>query len=131
MYDKLIQFTFFVDMLGFGNKVGKIDSQEKADKFIEFMETNKSLFTAYSEKDTLEKSELVTIPNFYEFNYSFISDSIVISFTPKILKEKLIEELYYMHSASLFFIMINRITTLLFNACKEHKILILFLSALP
>lgn len=123
MYDKLIQFTFFVDMLGFGNKVGRIDNQEKADKFIEFMETNKSLFTAYSEKDTLDKSKLVNIPNFYEFNYSFISDSIVISFAPKILKEKLSEELYYMHSASLFFIMTSRIITLLFNACKEHKIL--------
>lgn len=123
MYDKLIQFTFFVDMLGFGNKVGRIDNQEKADKFIEFMETNKNLFTAYSEKDTLDKSKLVNIPNFYEFNYSFISDSIIISFIPKILKEKLSEEFYYKHSASLFFIMVSRVISLLFIACKEHKIL--------
>jgi len=123
MYDKLIPFTFFVDMLGFGNKVGRIDNQEKADSFIEFMETNKKLFTSYSNLDNANNSDLINIPNFYEFNYAFISDSIVISFKPKQLEEKLSEELYFMHSASLFYIMSNRITTLLFNVCKEHKIL--------
>jgi hypothetical protein len=77
MYDKLIPFTFFVDMLGFGNKVGRIDNQEKADSFIEFMETNKKLFTSYSNLDNANNSDLINIPNFYEFNYAFISDSIV------------------------------------------------------
>lgn len=123
MYDRLIPFTFFVDMLGFGNKVGRIDTQEKADSFFQFMETNKKLFTSYSDLDSQNTSNHVNIPNFYEFNYAFISDSIVISFKPKILNEKLPEELYFMHSASLFYIMSSRITTLLFNVCKEHKIL--------
>ena len=119
-------FTFFLDMLGFGNKIGHIDNMEEAEKFIDFMKNNKNDshdWLEYSEEnDTYE--DAISIPNFYEFKFAFISDSIVISFVPKNQKKTLSQEEYFEYTAFLFHLMINRINTLMVNLLDKHKILI-------
>jgi len=119
-------FTFFLDMLGFGNKIGHIDNIEEAEKFIDFMKSNKNDsndWIAYSEEnDTYENA--ISIPNFYEFKFAFISDSIVMSYVPKNQKKFISEEDYYEYTAFLFYLMTNRINTLMVNLLTEHKVLI-------
>jgi hypothetical protein len=117
-------FTFFLDMLGFGNKVGHISSQEKAEKFVDFMEDNKKIFDEWIRLDVDKRDIEITIINCYEFKYAFISDSIVMTFQPKKLQKKVSTEKYYRHTATLFYLMINRIITLLANLLSSHKILL-------
>jgi hypothetical protein len=113
-------------MLGFGNKVGKINNIEQAKKFTEFMETNKSIFKNWSIIDIVHNPspDLINLVNCYEFNYTFISDSIVLSFIPKESKTYYTEMEYYNHSANVFYLMVNRVNSILFNMLYEHKILL-------
>ena len=69
-------FTFFLDMLGFGNKVGHISSQEKAEKFVDFMEDNKKIFDEWIRLDVDKRDIEITIINCYEFKYAFISEGL-------------------------------------------------------
>lgn len=126
MYDQLIPFTFFLDMLGFANKVGRIDNQDNADSFIKFMEVNKSIFKGWIEigEQSKQHASVINIVNCYDFKYAFISDSIVMSFVPKKLYRPVNEEIRYRHSANLFYLMVNRINTILTNTLQEHKILL-------
>jgi len=40
---RLMQWTYFLDVLGYGEEQKNIDTQEKANQFIEFMEDSKSI----------------------------------------------------------------------------------------
>ena len=124
MHSKLIHFTFFLDMLGFGNKIGGISNEESAKEFVDFMEENKKIFTIFTEIDKGRDKKLVTVINYYKFEYTFISDSIVMSFVPKEFTPHIPTELYYRHSASLFYSMVNRIIGLLTHLLTKHKILL-------
>ena len=94
-----MQWTFFLDILGYGNEQKTIDNQEKADKFIEFMKENKSLIdfedsmnkSFYSDKD-------INIYELYEIKSVFISDSFVLTSIPKD-KEFREEDYYYLSSS--------------------------------
>ncbi len=125
MYNKLMPFTFFLDMLGFANKID-IDNIEEAEKFIDFMKNNKDDsrdWITYSEENDAY-IDAISMPNFYEFKFAFISDSIVMSYVPKNLKKFISEENYYEYTAFLFYHTTNRINTLMVNLLAKHKILI-------
>lgn len=51
---QLTQWTLFIDMLGYREINGSINSEEKAKEFIEFMETNKKIFE-YSDSDEIRE----------------------------------------------------------------------------
>ncbi len=124
MHNKLIHFTFFLDMLGFGNKIAGISNEESAKQFIDFMEENKNILIGFIELDKEREAKLVTIIKYYDFEYAFVSDSIVISLVPKEFSPEISTELYYRHSASLFYLMVNRIIGLLTHLLIKHKILL-------
>lgn len=126
MHNKLMPFTFFLDMLGFGNKIGHIDNMEEAEEFIDFMKNNKNDshdWILYSEENDAYENA-ISMPNFYDFKFAFISDSIVMSYVPKHQEKSFSEEEYYKHTASLFYFMTNRINTIMINLLTEHKMLI-------
>ena len=120
MHNELIPFTLYLDMLGYSNKVGKIKNQNDAKKFIEFMKSNKGIFDIISNRLDITHDFL----NYYEFKYSFISDSIIISLYPKKLKESVSEKEYYKYSALFFMDLCNKILPLFFNIWNHEKILI-------
>lgn len=111
-------------MLGFGNKVGRISDQDKANKFMEFMEQNKKIFEVWIEIDKKRDKKSISIINYYDFKYAFISDSIVMSFVPKIFTPPIQSSDYFRHSANLFYLMVNRIVTLMTNLLLNHQILL-------
>ena len=123
-HNQLISFTFFLDMLGFGNKVGHISDQEKAEKFVQFMEENKKIFSQWLQTNETKIHSLALIREYYDFKYAFISDSIVLTFTPKKLSKPLSEKIYYSESANLFYLMAKRTVNLLTKLLSTHKILL-------
>jgi len=81
---KLMQWTYFLDVLGYGAEQKKIDNQEKADDFIEFMKINKNFFEIQDgmNKDFYSDKE-INIYDLYEIKSVFISDSFVLTAIPK------------------------------------------------
>ncbi|WP_028302626.1 hypothetical protein [Oceanospirillum beijerinckii] len=123
---KLIQWTVFVDMLGFGEINKKIKDQESANKFINFMKSNEELFTRPQTnlRESYEqhgRSGGFNVYDYYDFDFTFISDSFVISFSPKEVPE-IRENLFYQHSANCLFIISMRLSTFIVNCQKEYGI---------
>lgn len=118
MKNKLMSFTVFLDILGFGSKVSKITNEIQAKDFVTFMQSNKKIFEITSSMPVLDYLQ------YYEVKFAFISDSIVIHFNPKELNNPINEEqLYYL--SSLFFISLcNKLTPLFFNLWTKERLLL-------
>ncbi len=54
-YNKLLQWTIFIDMLGYRDINGKIDCDEKAEDFIKFMNSNIEMMSA-QDSDSLKRN---------------------------------------------------------------------------
>lgn len=93
-----MQWTYFLDVLGYGAEQKKIDTQEKADNFMEFMKVNKSFieFQDGMNKDFYSDKE-INIYDLYEIKSVFISDSFVLTAIPK---DKEFEDDEYYHLSS-------------------------------
>jgi len=120
---KLIQWTFFIDMLGYRVLNGEIDSEEKAKEFIAFMEQNKAIFDLSNSsevKSKYSKDKVFNLYEYYDVKYSFISDSLVINIYPKEVPSLKNEKLKYMHSANALIIILMRLQTFIF-ACFQEK----------
>lgn len=122
MYNKLMSFTIFLDMLGFGNKVGAISNEEKAKKFILFMESNKGIFEIIKTSSQIYPFNIIN--ENYEFKFSFISDSIVILAYPQVLDKPITENKYYELSIMMFVSLYNKLLPLLFTIWEHEKILL-------
>jgi hypothetical protein len=124
---KLIQWTIFLDMLGYGHKNSSIKNEEDANKFISFMEKNKKYLVLQEDNKKLKetyKTEWFNLYQYYDVKFAFISDSIVFTMMPKEVNETLKEEIYFLHSANALFIAAMRIFNLIFFALVEEKIFI-------
>jgi hypothetical protein len=117
MYQQLMPFTLFLDILGFGNHVGKITNEQEAEDFITFMESNKGIFNIVS-----EASSNFVFSDWYEFKFTFISDSIVVSYYPKKLYISVDESTYYEYSSMLFFSICNKLIPLFYNMWSQKKV---------
>ncbi|GLR65107.1 hypothetical protein [Marinospirillum insulare] len=120
---KLIQWTLFLDMLGYRDINGAINSEAKAKEFISFMEDNKGGldFSNRSEvKEQYKKDKSFDLYLYYDVQHAFISDSLIITFTPKEVKSLKNNQLKYMHSANALFIILMRLQAVIFN-CFSQK----------
>lgn len=115
-------FTIFLDMLGFGNKVGKISDEKEAKEFIVFMQSNKGIFKII--KDLNNQCPFNIINNNYEFKFSFISDSIIILAYPLELDNSITKDKYYQLSVHMFMSLYNKLLPLFFNLWEHKKILL-------
>ncbi len=99
---KLLQWTLFLDILGYGEEQKNIDNQKEADKFIEFMKNNKLIIELQEsvDKDTYQNQN-INIYDYYDFKSVFISDSLIITAIPT---DKLFNEKEY-YNFSTFIIM--------------------------
>lgn len=80
-----IKLTAFLDILGYAKENQYIISKENAENLIAKFDAAK-FFLNFYENDVLKKFSLTpeyTILEIYEFQYVFVSDSIIVSFQPK------------------------------------------------
>ncbi|CAH6852486.1 conserved hypothetical protein [Vibrio chagasii] len=122
---KLISWTFFIDMLGYRDINGEINTEEKAKEFIDFMNLNKQLFdfsNSDSVKERYKKDKQFNLYEYYDIKYSFISDSLVINLYPKEVESLKIERKKYMHSANALFIILMRLQTFIYACFKEKQL---------
>lgn len=68
----MMSFTFFLDMLGFSNKVSKITNKDEAEDFISYLKANFHTLTTIS-----ETHKKLPYKKYYDFKFALISDSIV------------------------------------------------------
>jgi len=124
---KLIQWTFFLDMLGYGNKNSLIKNREDAQKFIDFMKGNQKILDSHNDNKALKKqykTQWFDLYKYYEVKFTFISDSLVFTMLPKEVDENLNEDVYYSHSANVLFIISMRIFTVILYVLEKEKIFI-------
>lgn len=121
---KLLQWTLFIDMLGYREVNGSICSDNDAESFVEFMEANKNILD-FSNRDEVKKryeKEEFDLYKYYDVDSCFVSDSIIITYKPKEVDESINEELKFMHSANALFIILMRLQTVIFNCFSEKAI---------
>lgn len=121
---QLIQWTLFIDMLGYRDINGAIDSDVAATDFISFMETNKNLIgvTDNDAVKNLYKNGSFNLYKYYEIHTCFVSDSLIITYKPKDIEEPINLNQAYMHSANTLFIITMRLMTFIFNCFREKKL---------
>jgi len=135
---KLYQWTVFLDMLGFREFIN-VDDEQKAKEAINFLKENKKIFEFHENDLSLKKKYSKTLFNLYDYydiQFAFISDSIIINFYPKEVEENKIlkdfhhyglkidindsNDIYYRHSANILYIICFRITKLMFNMLSKN-----------
>lgn len=121
---KLIQWTLFIDMLGYRDINGGIKSDENADAFIEFMKTNELFMdgpNSQAVKDRYAKDDF-DLYKYYDVQHAFVSDSLIYTFKPREIDEEIDEAIYYRHSANAYLIIIMRLVTYIFNCFHSKNI---------
>lgn len=122
---KLIQWTLFIDMLGYRDMNGEINNEEQAREFIDFMEENKKIFDSQNSKEIkarYEKDVQFNLYDFYKIKYAFVSDSLIVTYYPKESPGLTNKDKMYMHSANALFIILIRIQTFIFNCFSQKGI---------
>lgn len=121
---KLLHWTVFVDLLGYRELNGDVDDEKKAKELIEFMNSNKQIFedqTKNKKISEMYKNSEYNLYEHYSISFAFISDSLVISYTPNLDKD-LPKEIALMHSANSLLIILQRLRLLIFKCASEKKI---------
>ncbi len=118
---KLMQWTYFLDILGYGEKQKEIDTQKKADNFMEFMKVNKEFFTLQDgmNKDFYSDKE-INIYDLYEIKSVFISDSFVLTAIPK--DKEFEDDEYYSLSTSIVMELTFQILYFIENTLDEIEL---------
>ncbi|WP_323117556.1 hypothetical protein [Klebsiella variicola] len=122
---KLLQWTLFIDMLGYRDLNGTINTETKAIELIEFMEMNKYIFDSQNTGglvDNYNNSDAFNLYEYYDIKYSFISDSFILTFYPLEVERLTNLEKMYMHSANALFIIAMRLQTFIFNCFSEKGV---------
>lgn len=124
---KLMQWTIFLDMLGYGQRNGTIKNDDEANNFIAFMEENKKFLVEQERNQEIKekyKQEWFDLYEWYDVKFAFISDSFVLTMVPKEVDKDLDEKVFHLHSANVLFIISIRIFNLIFFALAKEKLFI-------
>ena len=119
---KAVQWTVFIDMLGFKKLNTAVTSDESAQELLEFMVTNRDLLVEY-EKAMVQGYQDKSGFNPYEWydvKSACISDSIVVTFKPKEVAGETNAQRVLMHSANTLMLLSIRLG-LLMNKCLLEK----------
>lgn len=122
---KLLQWTLFIDMLGYKNINGSINNKEKALELINFMKENADIFQQQDSNKRKEfyLEETFNLYEYYEPKYCFVSDSLIISFEPKEIKRKeKFKDEFIRHSANVAIVIMMRLVVFIFKCYHEKNI---------
>lgn len=113
---KLHHWTAFLDILGFSNAVKKIDNDCDAEKFLKLLEINELLVKNINQEilNHNEQNDPEGFYKYYEAKAAFISDSIVITYSPKKVEYILDESEIYFYSSEAFVTLLRRICNVIY-----------------
>ncbi|TMP88543.1 hypothetical protein CWC05_03680 [Pseudoalteromonas ruthenica] len=120
---KLIQWTVFIDILGYRDVNGAINTEEKAKEFVAFMENNREGFNLTNGEEVKKQyvnDRTFNLYEWYDIKYAFVSDSLILTFYPKEVDKNEPERKLYLHSANALFIIAIRIQALILT-CFSTK----------
>ncbi|KQA95713.1 hypothetical protein CGT92_18800 [Vibrio metoecus] len=120
---KLLQWTLFIDMLGYRDINGSINSEDSAKEFVSFMEENKALFDFQNDDYFVKRykqNSQFDLYEFYEVKHAFVSDSLILTFYPKEVESLVNVDKMYMHSANALFIITMRLQAFIYS-CFSQK----------
>lgn len=122
---KAIQWTVFIDMLGFSELNSTVDSDHKAKELMDFMSSNMSLMLNYEEfvRPAYEKDNAFNLYEWYEVKSAFISDSIVMTFKPREVVAEKNKDKVLMHSANALMLIALRLSALMHKCLSEKSII--------
>jgi hypothetical protein len=121
---KLLHWTVFVDLLGYQELNGGVKSLDDAKDLIEFMDSNQQIFNDQTQNVQLRKqyeNSSYNLYEHYEISFAFISDSLIISYTPNLDKD-FPEEIALRHSANSLLIILQRLRLLIYKCAHEKNI---------
>lgn len=119
---KLVQWTLFIDMLGYRDINGSIDSDASAHEFISFMETNAKILDFTNAPHVVEQyknNKEFNLYGYYDVSHCFVSDSLIVTYKPKETAEPDNPEISLMHSANALFIISLRLQTFIYHCYYE------------
>jgi len=120
-----MQWTLFLDILGYGQEQKKIDNQEKANDFIQFMSINKELIKVQDQMNKQFFSDKdINLYEYYDFKAVFISDSFVLSAIPKVQTQEFLDNDYYDLSAFTLIELTYQIFIFIENILKEKGLIV-------
>lgn len=109
-------------MLGYRDLNGAINSEEDADKFLKFMDSNKSVIEFHESMRRSHTDTTYNVHKFYEVNYAFVSDSLIVSYKPKEISGGIPENLAEMHTANTLIMILMQLMGVIFNCIQSHGI---------
>ncbi|MDH1869267.1 hypothetical protein N5D83_21020 [Pseudomonas chengduensis] len=121
---KAVQWTVFIDMLGFKKLNSSVANDEQAQELIKFMTTNRDVLTqheTYVEQYYKQDGEF-NLYEWYDIKSAFISDSIVVTFKPKDVDREKNAKRVLMHSANALMLIVMRLGALMHKSLLEKEI---------
>lgn len=121
---KAVQWTVFIDMLGFKKLNSSVTTDEQAQELIKFMTTNRDVLVQI-EANTLQyynQNKVFNLYDWYELKSAYISDSIVVTFKPKEVDWEKNADKALMHSANALMLIVMRLGALMHKCLLEKEI---------
>lgn len=119
---KAVQWTVFIDMLGFKKLNSSVTTDEQAQDLIAFMTSNRDILLGHEQAlaQGYGRTNGFNPYDWYDVKSAFISDSIVVTFKPKDVPEENNASRVLMHSANALMLLIFRLG-LMMNRCLLSK----------
>lgn len=121
---KAVQWTVFIDMLGFKKLNSSVTTDEHAQELIKFMTTNRDVLLQLEAniEQHYKQDKVFNLYDWYELKSAFISDSIVVTFKPKSVVWEKNANKVLMHSANALMIIVMRLGALMHKCLVEKEI---------
>ncbi len=121
---KAVQWTVFIDMLGFKRLNSSVTTDDQAQDLIKFMTSNRDVLTRLEAltEQSYKNDKTFNFYDWYEVKSAFISDSIVVTFKPKNVEWERNADKVLMHSANALMIIAMRLNILMHKCLLEKEI---------
>ncbi|WP_312333206.1 hypothetical protein [Acinetobacter variabilis] len=121
---KLLHWTLFVDLLGYRDINGDVNNLEKAEELIDFMKSNVEVFDKQNNNPELKEyyaKSSFDLYKHYDISFAFISDSLIVSYTPN-LELDFDEKVALSHSSNMLLILLQRLRAFIYKCVLEKQI---------
>ncbi|WP_456292525.1 hypothetical protein [Pseudomonas sp. AK106] len=121
---KAVQWTVFIDMLGFKKLNTVVTTDQQAQDLLEFMISNRDVLTGHEQAlaEGYRKTGGHNPYDWYDVKSTCISDSVVVTFKPKEMEEETDADQVLTHSANALMLLIFRLCMLMHKCLLEQKI---------
>ena len=121
---KAVQWTVFIDMLGFKKLNMAVTTDEHAQDLLQFMISNRDVLVGHEQvlAGGYQKAGGHNPYDWYDVKSTYISDSVVVTFKPKEMGEEVDADQVLTHSANALMLLIFRLGMLMHKCMLEKKI---------